>query len=295
MKKIYFAKNWGLTSYQMCENYIMQTPNSSGIWEDIQVTYNIEEADYLIIEDNCSIEEAKCFNDKTRIYFSREALDNVSHQRYPSSHFIRSSFWDNTGYLYTKWMYGLGACGGIGMTYDELKGEKVPPNKSRLISTVQSNKTMTPTHRDRVAFVSAAAKNCDLHVYGSINCKNRELLENNKRHALDRYKYCLTFDNQMSIENFFGTQFTDSILRWTVPFYGGGANLSKFFPEKSFIKISPSDLSEVDRVKSIIENNDDYKDRINALREARELILNKYNIWPTIKNIIDEHEQPKGD
>ncbi len=154
---------------------------------------------------------------------------------------------------------------------------------------------MTPTHRDRVAFVSAAAKNCDLHVYGSINCKNRELLENNKRHALDRYKYCLTFDNQMSIENFFGTQFTDSILRWTVPFYGGGANLSKFFPEKSFIKISPSDLSEVDRVKSIIENNDDYKDRINALREARELILNKYNIWPTIKNIIDEHEQPKGD
>ena len=99
----------------------------------------------------------------------------------------------------------------------------------------------------------------------------------------------------MSIEDFFGTQFTDSILRWTVPFYGGGANLSKFFPEKSFIKINPSDLSEVDRVKSIIENNDDYKDRIDALCEARELILNKYNIWPTIKNIINEHEQPKGD
>ena len=57
MRKIYFAKNWGLTSKQMCENYIRQTPNGSGVWEDIQVTYDIDEADYLIIEDNCSIEE----------------------------------------------------------------------------------------------------------------------------------------------------------------------------------------------------------------------------------------------
>lgn len=287
MKKIYFAKNWGLTSEQMCKNYIMQTPNSSGVWKDIQVTYNLKEADYLIIEDNCSIEEAKHFNNKTRIYFSREALDILSHKRYPSRHFIRSSFWDSTGYLYTKWMYGAGACGGINMTYDELKVEKMP-NKNKLISTIQSNKTITPTHRDRVAFVCAMAKNYDLHVYGSINCKNRDLPKNNKRFALDEYKYSLSFDNQVNIENFFGTQFTDSILRWTVPLYGGGANLSKFFPEKSFIKFNPSDLSEIHRVKNIIENNNDYKDRIDALCEARELILNKYNIWPTIKNIINK-------
>ena len=29
--------------------------------------------------------------------------------------------------------------------------------------------------------------------------------------------------------------------------------------------------------------------QIEALKEARELILYKYNIWPTIKNIIDEN------
>jgi hypothetical protein len=289
MKKIYFAKNWGLTSQQMCKNYIMQTPNCSGIWEDIQVTYNIKEADYLIIEDNCSIEEANHFNNKSKIYFSREALDSLSHQRYLSTDYIRSSFWDNTGYLYTKWVYGKGACGGIYMTYDELKNEKMP-NKNKLIGTIQSNKTMTPTHIDRVNFIRTMAKNYDLHVYGSIDCKNKDLPENNKRFALDEYKYCLTFDNQMNIDNFFGTQFTDSILRWTIPFYGGGANLSKFFPEKSFIKINPSDKSDINRIKSIIENKDDYNDRIDALCEARDLILNKYNIWPTIKNIINKQE-----
>ena len=44
-------------------------------------------------------------------------------------------------------------------------------------------------------------------------------------------------------------------MRWTVPIYGGGANLDKFFPPKSFIKINPADLKEVDRVIEILEND----------------------------------------
>ena len=51
MIKVYFAQNWGLTSRQMCENYIKQTPGCLGAWENIQVTYDIDDADYLIIED----------------------------------------------------------------------------------------------------------------------------------------------------------------------------------------------------------------------------------------------------
>ena len=289
MKKIYFAKNWGLTSKQMCENYIRQTPNCSGIWEDIQVTYDIDEADCLIIEDNCSVEEIKYFKNKPRIYFSREALDATSHLRYPARYFIRFSYWDDTGYLYTKWNYN-GSAGGIVMDYDEL-GSESPMIKSKLISTIQSNKMITQTHRDRVNFVNILAKKCNLDVYGSINCRNKILINNDKKNALDKYKYCLSFDNQMNLENFFGTQFTDSILRWTVPIYGGGANLDKFFPPKSFIKINPADLKEVDRVIDILKN-DNYNERLEDLTEARRLILDTYNVWPTIKKIIDDMGAP---
>lgn len=289
MKKIYFAKNWGLTSRQMCSSYVKQTPDSSGIWKDIQVTYDIEDADYLIIEDNCSVFEASLFDSKTRLYFSREALDSVSQTNYPSDSFVRFSFWDGSGYLYTKWNYSNLSSGGINLNYDELKNEK-PVIKKSLISTIQSNKMTTQTHRDRINFIGEVSKKCNLDIFGSIHLRNKNLEYNDKKSGLDDYKYSLSFDNQINIENFFGTQLTDSILRWTVPIYGGGAKLNNFFPDKSFIKIDPSDLNDVEKVIDLI-NNDDYEDRLEALTEARRLILDEYNIWPTIKKVIDNHEQ----
>jgi hypothetical protein len=290
MIKIYFAKNWGLTSKQMCASYILQTPGNSGIWKNIQVTYDLDEADYLIIEDNSSLEEIKHFSNKKRIYFSREALDTTSHLKYTSKHFIRSTFWDNTGYLYTKWIYSTPS-GGISMDYDTLKEEKAP-EKTRLISTIQSNKIITKTHLDRINLVQKCSKAFKIDVFGSIGCANSTLVNNDKKNGLDPYQYCLAFDNQVTIENFFGTQFTDSLLRWTVPIYGGGAKLEKFFPPKSFIKIDPSNLNEVSRIKKILKE-DNYLERFDAIEEARDLIMNKYNIWPTIKKIIDDQEVPK--
>jgi hypothetical protein len=36
-----------------------------------------------------------------------------------------------------------------------------------------------------------------------------------------------------------------------------------------------------------IISKDDYDKRLPALTEARNLILNKFNFWPTIKSVID--------
>jgi hypothetical protein len=76
-------------------------------------------------------------------------------------------------------------------------------------------------------------------------------------------------------------------LSWTVPIFWCGQELTKYFPEGSFIQF---DLrkgdSEIERLIDIIEN-DDFEKRIPLLKEARENVLNKYNFWPTIKNVID--------
>ena len=125
-----------------------------------------------------------------------------------------------------------------------------------------------------------------IDLYGSINFANKELKDNDKFYALSNYKYCLAFDNQDTIKNFFGTQFTDSILYWTVPIYWGGADLNRFFPEDSFIQIDIRKPDEVNKVIEIIQN-DDYESRIPALKEARNLILNKYNMWPMINEILE--------
>jgi len=282
--KIYFAPNWGLSSKEMVACYVNQTPNLDGCWNEISYTTNIEEADYVIIEDNCSTEVLNSFPKEKLLYFSREALDAGSHTRYPSDKVTRFSFWDGTGYLYTKWVYS-GDLAGINMTYSDLQKETKAPLKTKIISCTQTNKEMTPIHVARKAFIEKYAALYPIDVYGSIFCANSVLEDNDKRTSLDPYKYSLCFDNQVTIKNFFGTQVTDSLLRWTVPIYGGGGDLGKYFPEKAFIKIDPTNLEDVDRVYDII-HNDDLDIRQSAIAEARELIMNKYNLWPTIERII---------
>ena len=90
----------------------------------------------------------------------------------------------------------------------------------------------------------------------------------------------MAFDNGQ-YNNYFGTQFTDAILSWTVPIYWGSPNIAEFFPEGSYISFDASNPDEVHRIVSTLKR-DDYEKRIPALKEARQLILNKYNIWPTV-------------
>ena len=287
MNRIYFSPNWGLTSEEMAENYIYQTPNSSGIWNDIRVTYDVNDADYLIIEDNCFDNGLlNKFQPEKRLYFSREALDDQSHLNYPSSDFLRFSFWDGSGYLYTKWMYPRN--GGISMSYDDLICEKSPIEKTKMISCVQSDKEMTPTHIARKNFIRKYSELNPIDVYGSIECANSRLVDNDKRTALDDYRYTLAFDNQVILEDFFGTQFTDALLRWTVPIYGGGALLSEYFPENSYIQINPEDLGDIDKIVNTISESD-YNDRLDDIEEARCLIMDEYNLWPTIERLIEEN------
>ena len=61
--------------------------------------------------------------------------------------------------------------------------------------------------------------------------------------------------------------------------------MDRFFPKDSYIQIDIRKSNELDRVIDIIKN-DDYESRISALKEARELILNKYNVWPMINEIL---------
>tara|TARA_B100001113_G_C20996842_1_gene573154 strand:+ start:59 stop:940 length:882 start_codon:yes stop_codon:yes gene_type:complete len=287
MKKIYFAPNWGLTSEQMIDDYVKQTPENTGRWNDIVVVSDPVEAEYLIIQDQCDASVLSYFDEDKRLYFSREAMDSVSINSYPNTK--KFSYWDDTGFLWTKWWYPNKSSGGINKTYDELTKEDTNPyDKNKLLSCVQSDKTVTEGHILRynflVDFMDKSPELLDL--YGSINFSNKDLKDNDKFYALSNYKYCLAFDNQDTIKNFFGTQFTDSILYWTIPIYWGGAELDRFFPKNSFIQIDIRKSNELDRVIDIIKN-DDYEFRLPALKEARELILNKYNMWPMIDEILE--------
>ena len=286
-KKIFFAPNWGLSSEQMVDDYRHQTPESSGVWEDIEYTLDPNQADFLIIQDSCDKNLWSHFGPEQRLYFSREALTPHEITQYPSTECKHFSFWNDTGNLWVKWRYPSVHLGGVGYTYDELMSQE-PPTKSKNFRCILSNKEMNLGHMKRKnftrTFINEHSDKLDL--YGGVSFATKSLTNNDKRTGLTDYKYSLTFDNQNTIRNFFGTQFTDALLCWSVPFFWGGGN-REFFPEKSFVYFNVDDYSEIDRLLTIVNDPNDYENRLEAVSEARQLILNKYNLWPTIKSAID--------
>ena len=287
--KIYFAPNWGLSPEQMLIDYKKQSPNELGIWKNIESTTNINEAEYLIIQDSCDSVLLNKFPKDKRLYFSREAMDSESHKKYTNDIVNKFSYWDDSGYLWTKWAYP-GTLGGVNKTLDELISEdETRSTKDKLISCIQSNKQTTSGHKLRWNFLDKFMKEKPnvLDLFGTIEFNNKELKNNDKYHGLAEYKYSLAFDNQNIIKNFAGSQITDSILYYTVPIYWGGCDLGKFFPDGSYISMDIEKEGEIDRIHDLIIN-DDYKARLPALKEARNLILHKYNMWPMLHEIINE-------
>ena len=289
-KKIYFAPTPWAETEEIFSDYKFQTPGSNGIWMDIQVTLNENDAEFLIIQDECNDKELLGkFPPVNRIYINREATAVHLKDMYPKSEFNRFSYWDGSGYCAARWRYGEGApsegYGGINQSYDQLKQLNFP-EKEKMVCAIVSDKRMTEGHKLRRKFVKKYVKRNELDLYGSIRFNNCKLDNNNKFATLIKYRYCLGFDNQDSIPDFFGTQFTDALLAWSVPIFWCGTDLRRYFPEGSFIQFNARNEDEIQRIASILEN-DDYKSRMPALEEARNLVLDKYNVWPTIKMIID--------
>jgi hypothetical protein len=100
------------------------------------------------------------------------------------------------------------------MSYDELIAES-PVEKTKSIACVLSNKVINEGHRLRIDFAKKIIdeESFSLDLFGGVSFKNKKFIDNNKRDSLDDYKYCLAFDNQDIIRDFFGTQFTDAVLR----------------------------------------------------------------------------------
>ena len=290
MIKIYIAGNSGENSDSLVLDYIKQTPNNKGKWGDICYTLDYREADFLIIHDNISSKKILKFFPKNRIiYISREALDSKSINKFPIDKCVHFSFWDKSGYLPVKWIYGHNKSkktgySGLNLTYDELKALK--PNKERLISSFVSEKKYTDGHKIRLNFLEHFSKGYNLiDNYGTNSNSNTTLSNNEKKDTLLDYKYSLGFDNQDSINDFFGTQFTDAMLCWTVPIFWCGTDLLRYFPGNSFIQFNARNVTEIKRISSIISEKD-YLLRIDDISKARDLILDKYNFWPTVENII---------
>jgi hypothetical protein len=145
------------------------------------------------------------------------------------------------------------------------------PEKKKHMSCIASNLTQLKGHRRRLNFIRTLQKEIPaIDFFG----KGSHYIPD-KMEGLLSYRFSIAIENT-SMPFYFTEKITDCFLAYTVPIYYGCKNISKYFPEQSFIQINIGEpLKAIEKIRFTIEN-DDWQQRISALEEARELVLNKY-------------------
>lgn len=282
MNKIYFAPAWGLSNKEMTDWYKRQTPNNRGVWGKIESTYNIDESDYIIMQETTNLKNI----DKSKTIFFGKEPDYIAKNRcsncFRNFHFELGNSW----FPQTWW---------VNMGYDELKN--LEPNKTKKLSAINSQKRNTKGQSKRFDIIKKIAKKYpnEIEIWGEITNGNKnqkpfkgKLPPRDKKDGLLPYKYHLAIENG-SKPFYFSEKIVDPLLCWSMPIYWGCQQIDKFLPEGSYIKIDIDDPHVVEKIIEI-SNSNLWEENFDKIQEARQIILDKYNIWPTIEVGIKEDD-----
>ncbi len=170
-------------------------------------------------------------------------------------------------------------------TYEELAALE-PPEKRDAVAIVLSRKSLLPGHRRRLRFVRRLkqALGDRLDVFGDGHRKIGL-----KADAILPYKYHLALENTV-MPSYWTEKVADAYLGFALPFVSGPPDLSRWFPEGSFVPIDLDDMgTAIATVVSGIDR-DIYADRLPAIVEARNRVLRDERLCPMIARVIAAHQ-----
>ena len=153
------------------------------------------------------------------------------------------------------------------------------PDKPKRLSWITSNTAALEGHRKRLAFLEVLKAHVDFDLYG-----RGFTPVDDKWDAIAPYRYSIAFENTVA-PLYFTEKIMDCFVCMTVPFYYGSPDITKYFPARALITIDPDDPKVLDRIRDI-SASEDWKERQDALAEARHLVLNTYNIYARLSKAM---------
>jgi len=283
-------KNW---SYP---DLMRQTPGGTGAWDGIQFTSEpVDECDLVIVLNHVPCEiSVRCAPENVWAVMQEPYVRDIFEWMIEGHGQYRYVFTHHPGrnYLYKKYIRSQPALPWhVDMTYDALRNSVIP-EKRKAVSWITSNLMSFPGHKLRMEFLAQLqSSGVSVDVYG----KGIKFIEN-KWDALAHYKYSLAIENS-SGPDYWTEKIADCFLSWTVPIYYGSTNLEDYFPEGSFIRIDINQPERALKTINAIIGDDDWRARVSALKEARNLVLERYQFFPQMRQLIGTYHEdlPKQD
>lgn len=275
---------------------LRQTPNQDGVWDNIRFVIDgvndggqpLEECDYFLVYNwtlrqitvHCPKGNKWIISGEPPIHTNKFAI-----KAYPQYDKLLTQHQEKLG---KDHVHVQGAIPWfVKKSYTELLA--LPDNaaqKKNAVSCITSNLTWKPGHAERLALLDALqGLGFEVETYGR---GIRPLPNDDKFEILYPFKYSIAIENSY-YDHYWTEKIADCFLSWTMPIYAGAPNITDYFPKEAMILIDPKKPKEaMEIIKEAIENKAWEKNR-DAIKEARALILNKYQFFPLIANQIQQH------
>ena len=281
---------------------LRQTPGSKGMWGDCQFVLNedMNECDYWVVcEGLLQAESTVCPRKNTILITWEPPAVKVYNEEFISQFGTVITCHRNISHpnvIYSQqglpWHVGRQVKDGknikFSKDYDELNNIR-SFNKDKLLSVICSSKDHTKGHKKRVEFAERLkqyfGEKVDVWGWGFQEIED-------KWDAISRYKYHVVIENSSS-PDYWTEKLSDAFLGGAHPFYYGCPNISEYFSEDSFTSI---DINNFERSASIIEEaiaNRKYEKSVDAILDARDLMLDKYNLFPMIYTFCKKNRMEK--
>lgn len=267
-----------------------QTPRNKGVWEGIRFTEEeVKTCDLLVVLNASPVRiNTICPIGARWLFLQESPIDLYRYYLKIAPYFDKYfGFWDPaevSNIVNTQTALSWH----IKKTYDELVKLSLKDAleaKKRAVSWVTSNAKQKEGHRLRMAFKDfLQQQKLPFDLWGHGFCPIDDKFD-----GIFPYKYSIAIENY-SCDDYWTEKITDCFLSWTLPIYYGAKNITRYFPEESMLLIDPNRPEySLQQIKEAMAA-DYYESHLDYIKEARELILNKYQFFPWIKHLLNQSQ-----
>jgi|688.fasta_scaffold199255_2 hypothetical protein len=267
---------------------MQQTSSSEGIWGNIKFTEEkIPVCDYLVILDYPGEDIIVNVNPDNIIHICLEPPNAMSGYRQYANKKVSQII--NQIYTGRKSVQAHGALPWhINKSYDFLTrlnaNDLIKYNK---IGWITSNQRSTRGHIKRMQFLE------NIKDIDEVDIRGRGFKPiTDKWELLSACKYGIAYENYNS-PYYWTEKIVDCYLSYAMPVYIGSKSISNFFPPESYIQINPESDDIIDQIKEIIASAK-WDKNMEAISYARNLILNKYQLFPFLSHLIENEQSKNG-
>lgn len=275
-------KNW--TSPDL----MRQTPGGSGVWDGIRFTEEpVEACDYVVVL-NYTPEPVTVSCPPGHVWaLMQEPPTHTFADLHRAGAVFSRVYTTDARLRGRRYVHSQPALPWhVGRTYDELCALPIP-DKPRRLSWITSSTSQLEGHRARLRFLERLRGEVDFDLYG----RGFNPIAD-KWDGLAPYRYSL------AVENFRGPYYwteklADCFLAWTMPIYCGCTRIDAYFPAGAMVHIDLDDPHAVERIREVAASNL-WRERQGAIAEARELVLNRYQLFPFLAGEIRAQQAREG-